>query len=238
MTSRLISLLSLPVFRNFKRRDAIKNVRQSIGVSFFYYFLCGYGVGAIPTAYLIVRLVSGKDVRHAGSGSVGAFNAFDVTQSKGIGILVGVLDGLKGFAVAYIAGQVLGAEFWLQAAALFGALLGHNYSVWLKFCGGRGLAPAAGGVCAIGVGYMIVWCIAWFVSFKRLHDILKANLIAILLAPLVLLVVPAGWIDIVMIRHASATDYRLFSFILSGILLLSHLEVIIELAKKQNNIEV
>jgi hypothetical protein len=54
----------------------------------------------------------------------------------------------------------------------------------------------------------------------------------------VLLVLPAAWIDSVMIRPASATDYRLFSFIVSGILLLSHLEVIKELTKKRNNIEV
>lgn len=207
-------------------------------MSFFYYFVCGYGVGAIPTAYLIVRFASGKDVRTNGSGNAGAFNAFAVTQSKRIGIVVGLLDGLKGFAVAFIAGQVLGAEFWLQATALFGALLGHNYSVWLKFRGGRGLAPAAGGLFAIGVGCTIVWCITWFISFKRMHDILKANLIAIALSPLVLLVLPAAWIDSVMIRPASATDYRLFSFIVSGILLLSHLEVIKELTKKRNNIEV
>jgi glycerol-3-phosphate acyltransferase PlsY len=205
---------------------------------FYYYFVCGYCVGAIPTAYLIVRLASGKDVRTNGSGNVGAFNAFDVTESKRIGIVVGLLDGLKGFTAAFIAGQVLGADFWLQATALFGALIGHNYSVWLKFRGGRGLAPAAGGMCVIGFGYMIVWCITWFASFKCLHDILRANLIAILLAPLVLLVIPATWIDIVMIRPANATDYRLFSFIVSGILLLSHLDVIKKLAKKRNNVEV
>ncbi len=207
-------------------------------MSFFYYLLCGYVVGAIPTAYLIVRFASGKDVRTNGSGNAGAYNAFAVTQSKRLGILVGLLDGLKGFAVAYAAGQMLGAEFWLQATALFGVLLGHDYSAWLKFRGGRGLAPAAGGVCAIGISYMIVWCITWFISFKSMHDILKANLIAILVAPLVLLVVPAGWIDIGMIHAASATDYRLFSFILSGILLLSHLEVTKELTKERNDVKV
>jgi acyl phosphate:glycerol-3-phosphate acyltransferase len=207
-------------------------------VSFFYYFVCGYCVGSIPTAYLLVRFASGKDVRTSGSGNAGAYNAFTVTQSKRLGILVGLLDGLKGFVVALIAGQAPGAEFWLQATALFGALVGHNYSVWLKFRGGRGLAPAAGGACAMGVSSLIVWCIIWFASFKRMHDILKANLVAIALSPLVLLVLPAAWIESVMIRPASATDYRLFSFIVSGILLLSHLDVIKELAKKRNNIEV
>jgi len=206
-------------------------------VSFVYYMLCGYSLGSIPTAFLLVRLLSGKDIRDHGSGNAGAFNAFEVTQSKHIGMVVGVLDGLKGFAAAFIAGKVMGAEFWLQATALFGVLLGHNYSVWLKFRGGRGLASAAGGVFAIGIGYMMVWCIAWFAAFKRTRDILKANLAAIFIAPFVVLVVPASWIQLVMMRDVSATDYRLFSFILSGILLLSHLDIIKELTKKQNDVE-
>ena len=182
----------------------------------------GYLFGSIPTAYFIVRRRVGIDIRKNGSRNVGAFNSYDVTQSKKIGITVGVLDGIKGFIVAVVAWQLLGGSFWNQSAALCSALIGHNYPVWLRFRGGRGLAPAAGGMFAIGISYTIVWCAMWFVTFESVKNILKANIVAIILAPIIVLIIPSAWIEAVMVRNISATDYRIFSFIMSGIHLLSH----------------
>jgi acyl phosphate:glycerol-3-phosphate acyltransferase len=184
--------------------------------------LGGYLVGSIPTAYLIVRRRAGLDIRTQGSRNVGAFNALNVTQSKKTGIVVGILDAAKGLAVALVAGQLLGGSFLIQSSALSGAIIGHNYPVWLRFHGGRGLSTAAGGLFAIGVSYTIVWCLTWFISFKIIKDVLNANLVAIFLTPVVILILPSTWIDIFMIREVSATDYRFFSFILSGIFLMSH----------------
>lgn len=196
----------------------------------------GYLFGSIPTAYLLVRRIAGIDIRENGSGNVGAFNSYDVTKSKRIGIIVGVLDGIKGFIVAFVVGQVLGGSFWNQSAALCGALIGHNYPVWIRFRGGRGLAPAAGGMFAIGVSYTIVWCITWFVSFKQTKNILAANIIAIILAPIILLILPPAWIELVMVREISATDYRLFSSIMSGIHLLSHWQPLKEIVQHKNSV--
>lgn len=197
------------------------------------YLIGGYLVGSIPTAYLTVRWRSGVDVRSSGSGNVGALNAFSVTRSKGTGVIVGVLDGAKGLLVAVVAGPFLGGDFWLQSVALAGALLGHNYPVWLRFHGGRGLATAAGGFFAIGVSYTIVWCLSWFVTFRLVRDVLKANIIAILATPIVLLLLPAEWIEALMLRQISATDYRTFSFIISGLHLLSHLDALKESVKRK-----
>ena len=182
----------------------------------------GYLVGSIPTAYLIVRLRAGLDVRTQGSRNVGALNAYNVTQSKKTGIVVGILDGLKGLAVALAAGQLLGGSFWIQSLTLSGAIIGHNYPVWLRFHGGRGLSTAAGGMFAIGISYTIVWCLTWFISSKFFKGVLHVNLAAIILAPIILLMLPSAWIEAVMVRKVPATDYRFFSFILSGILLMSH----------------
>jgi glycerol-3-phosphate acyltransferase PlsY len=193
----------------------------------------GYLFGSIPTAYLIVRRRAGIDIRKTGSGNVGAFNSYDVTQSKRIGIIVGVLDGVKGFLVALTVGQILGGSFWNQSVALCGALIGHNYPVWLRFRGGRGLAPAAGGMFAIGISYTIVWCAAWAVAFGLVKDILKANIAAIILAPIILLIIPSIWIEAVMVRDISATDYRIFSFIMSGIHLLSHWQLLGEMIHRK-----
>jgi len=196
----------------------------------------GYLFGSIPTAYLIVRRRAGIDIRKNGSGNVGAFNSYDVTQSKKIGIIVGLLDGVKGFIVALAAWQLLGGSFWNQAAALCSALIGHNYPVWLRFRGGRGLAPAAGGMFAIGISYTIVWCATWAVAFKSVKNILKANIAAIILAPIILLIIPAVWIEAVMVRTISATDYRIFSFIMSGIHLLSHWQPLKEIIRHKYSV--
>jgi len=194
--------------------------------------LIGYLVGSIPTAYLVVRWRAGLDIRMQGSRNVGAFNVFDVTKSKKTGIIVGILDGIKGFAVAFAAGQLLGGSFWIQSSALTGAIIGHNYPIWLRFHGGKGLATAAGGSFAIGVSYTIVWCLTWFISHKIIKDILNANLIAIVIAPVVLLIIPSSWIDFFMVQKISATDYRYLSFIISGILLISHWDTIRDLLKR------
>jgi glycerol-3-phosphate acyltransferase PlsY len=186
----------------------------------------GYLVGSIPTAFLVVRLRAGLDVRTQGSRNVGALNAYNVTQSKKTGIVVGILDGFKGLAVALAAGQILGGSFWIQSLALSGAIIGHNYPVWLRFHGGRGLSTAAGGMCAIGISYTIVWCLTWFISSKFIKDILHVNLAAIILAPIIVMMLPSAWIEMLMVRKVSATDYRFFSFILSGILLISHWDVV------------
>ena len=195
----------------------------------FISILAGYFVGSIPTAYLIVRLKAGIDVRKTGSGNVGAYNAYDVTKSKISGIIIGILDGAKGLIAVITAGQFLGGSFWIQSAVLFSAIIGHNYPVWLMFRGGRGLATAAGGSLAIGVCYTIVWCVTWFISYRSIRDILKSNLLAILITPVILLILPSVWIEALMVGKISATDYRIFSFIMSGMLMISHWQTLKEI---------
>ena len=199
-------------------------------------FFCGYFVGSIPTAYVIVRMRSGVDVRNQGSGNVGALNAFTVTQSKAMGILVGVLDCIKGLCIALAAGQFLGGSFWIQSLALSGGIVGHNYPIWLRFHGGRGLSTAAGGFFAIGVSYTIVWCLTWFLSYRINKNTLNANIVAIVLAPIILLIIPSTWITAVMVRDISATDYRIFSFTISGIHLMSHWQPLKEIINHKNSI--
>ncbi len=193
------------------------------------YIIGGYVIGSIPTAYLIVRFKSGKDLRTQGSSNIGALNVYSVTGSKWTGIVVGILDAIKGILVVIAAGWLSGGLFKYQSVALLSAIIGHNYPVWLKFHGGKGLATAAGGLFGLGIAYTIFWCITWFISFRISKNVLKSNLIAILTVPVFLLIVPSNWILSVMIGDASATDYRIFSFKLSVILVLSHLQTLKEI---------
>jgi glycerol-3-phosphate acyltransferase PlsY len=200
---------------------------------YFYAICCGYLIGSLPTAYLIVKLATGVDVRAAGSGNVGGFNAFRVTESKSIGIVVGVIDGLKGVLAAGLAWWLFPLDVWMQAAAAVGTIVGHNYSVWLRFKGGRGLATAAGISFVTGLSFTIVWCLTWFVSYRFNKDILKSNLIATVLLPTIIWIAPTAFIERTMIRSAILpAEVRLATTVLAMLLLISHHDAIRDLLKR------
>ncbi len=189
-------------------------------------FLGGYVIGSLPTAFLFVRRTKGIDIRTAGSGNVGAFNVFDVTGSKTGGIAVGVIDGLKGFLVSGICAWLLKVPFDVLVAAFLGTIIGHNYPVWLKFKGGRGLATAAGGLFAIGLAYTLVWCAVWVIIYRITRHIHSGNLAAILATPLILLALPVKWIETLMVISATGQSFQILAFVLSAVFLVSHWDAV------------
>jgi len=103
-----------------------------------------YLMGSIPFGYLLVRVVTGEDVRSSGSGNIGATNV--ARKSPALGIATLVLDAAKGLAAVLIAGLVLSGmhrHLLMTTAALF-AVVGHLFPVWLKFRGGKGVATSLG----------------------------------------------------------------------------------------------
>ncbi len=194
-------------------------------------FIGGYLLGSVPFAYLVVKKAAEIDIREAGSGNAGGFNAYYVTKSRWTGLFVGVLDCLKGAVAVYGAGLATPNAFLIQVVALFGAIAGHNYSVWLGFKGGRGLSTCAGGMFFLGFSYTLVWCAVWLVArlFKR--DILVSNLIAIYLAPPILLLVPWDWVRRLIVVEVDEWTFLFFSSILSLVLLVSHQDVVRDLWK-------
>lgn len=117
-----------------------------------------YLIGSFPTAYVIGKYVKGIDILKSGTGNVGAMNAYEVTGSGTIGITVGAIDILKGMLVTLLAGF----GFGYQMIAAFFAVLGHNYSVFLKFRGGRGLATAAGALLIIQPVSVVLYLLVYF----------------------------------------------------------------------------
>ena len=102
----------------------------------------GYLLGSIPTAYIAGHLLKHKDIRQLGDGNVGARNAFHELGRK-IGVAVGLIDAGKG-ALAILIAQ---AAHIPQTAVLFtgvAAVVGHNWSVFLLFRGGRGESTTIG----------------------------------------------------------------------------------------------
>ncbi len=105
--------------------------------------LLGYLIGSIPNGYIIARL-KGIDITHVESGRTGGTN---VSRALGwrYGLLVGVLDILKGTVAVLLARSLFGANPDIYAALAGGfAIIGHNWSVFLRFRGGAGGATAAG----------------------------------------------------------------------------------------------
>ncbi len=105
-------------------------------------FLVSYFIGSIPFAFIIAKIVKGVDIRYTGEGNVGSRNVLH-TVGKPYGILVGVLDFLKGVIVALLCIS-LNFPFSLTVVAGFGVVIGHDFPVFLKFKGGKGMAAALG----------------------------------------------------------------------------------------------
>ena len=105
--------------------------------------VAGYLFGSIPTGYLAVRFLLGEDIRTLGSGNIGATNVTRFAGKKW-GVAVALFDMAKGGLVVLAARLVGVQEPWVLASAGFAGVLGHNFPVWLKFRGGKGVATSFG----------------------------------------------------------------------------------------------
>lgn len=153
--------------------------------------LFAYFAGSIPTGYL-VGLARGLDIRKEGSGNIGATNVFRVL-GKPLGILVLIVDAAKGYLGAAIGAWIYWRFFGVpDESGLFGgvskvpllmtgvaSVLGHNFSCWLKFKGGKGIATTAGALIAwapLAFAVVIsVWIImAWLTRYVSVASIVAA----------------------------------------------------------------
>jgi glycerol-3-phosphate acyltransferase PlsY len=120
--------------------------------------VASFFIGAIPFGIVVSRMFFRRDLRAEGSGNIGAANALR-SLGKGGAIAVLVLDALKG-ALPVVAGRWLGNEYLALAAAL-AAILGHCFSPFLGFRGGKGVATSLGAVIAIawpaGAVFGAIW---------------------------------------------------------------------------------
>ncbi len=109
----------------------------------------GYLLGSVPTAYLIGRIVKGIDLRQVGSGTIGASNVY-YNVGRFWTVPVGLFDlFVKGLTPVYLA-SMLGLGLGVQVAAGLLAVIGHDWPIFLRFKGGRGVAPTVGILIALG----------------------------------------------------------------------------------------
>ena len=110
--------------------------------------LISYLIGCFPSAYFLGKMYKNIDIRNHGSGNSGSTNALRVMGTK-FGILTLVLDVAKGIIAVLIGKLILGDQGGLIAGLL--VVLGHNFPVYLKFKGGKGVATS------IGVLMILTW---------------------------------------------------------------------------------
>jgi glycerol-3-phosphate acyltransferase PlsY len=109
----------------------------------FVALVIAYLLGSIPTAYIVTRVLTGKDIRKLGGGNAGALNVYTQVSRWGA-VLVGLCDVAKGVAAMAVAVWILQAPLFFVLAAGIAAVAGHIWSVFLRFTGGNGLAITIG----------------------------------------------------------------------------------------------
>lgn len=140
-------------------------------------------VGSVPTGYLVARAY-GVDIRQVGSGNIGATNVLrSVNRWAGRGVFA--VDMLKGFLPAFLAPMLLPQpdNSVTQIIACLCAILGHNYTPWLGFHGGKGVATAAGGFLAICWPALFIVAAIWIVVFYLSHYVSLGSIIAVAALP-------------------------------------------------------
>jgi acyl phosphate:glycerol-3-phosphate acyltransferase len=161
--------------------------------------VAAYLLGSIPTGYLAGR-ARGIDIRTVGSGNMGATNVFR-TLGKTAGAIVLVVDGLKGYAACYLGAFIYSRlcewhapsdsivlfspeeiERFAIIAGVF-AVLGHNFTCWLKFKGGKGIATSAGVFFALAPLAVGIALGAWIVVFALSRYVSVASIAAAVALP-------------------------------------------------------
>ncbi len=160
--------------------------------------VAAYLLGSIPVSYLFGKLFRKIDIRDYGSGNVGATNAVRVLGLK-LGLPVLALDILKGAAAVYIGKLMVGGNPILLSVIGLVAILGHNYTIFLKFKGGKGVATSTGvfiiltpiSFLAAVITFIIV---TWISRYVSLGSILAA---AVLFISNLIINIHNGFSDIV-----------------------------------------
>jgi glycerol-3-phosphate acyltransferase PlsY len=148
--------------------------------------IASYLIGSIPTGFLWAK-ARGIDIRKLGSGNIGATNVMR-TLGKGPGITVLAIDTVKGFLPVWMAARVLAPTgvnvVWLQIICCVSVVAGHNWTCWLKFKGGKGVATSAGALLAFLRFPLICALAVWIIVFLLSRYVSLASLCAAVTVPI------------------------------------------------------
>lgn len=150
----------------------------------------GYLLGSIPSAYIVTRMVTGKDIRRMGGGNVGGLNTYLEVGAKPA-LVVGIVDMGKGAAAVAIAYWLLDVPQLFVMLAGLAAVIGHMWMVFLKFSGGKGMGTTFGALAVLMPIYGYWYGFVIFLAVIIIPLVITRNValsmgIGILLLPLII----------------------------------------------------
>jgi len=206
-------------------------------MSYILSILISYLIGSIPSAYLWVKIFRKSDITKEGTGNVGAMNTYDVTGSFLLGLLVLLSDAGKAYLTLLLIKWLIPGEFIQILISAFFVIIGHNFSVYLRFKGGRGLASAFGVSLFIAPIIFGIWIFLWITAYfiiKRNQHI--ANVFATFLTPILITILPDMFLaDMILIYSDNIALFKLFVIAICIIIIVKHFKPLMDLASKTND---
>jgi acyl-phosphate glycerol 3-phosphate acyltransferase len=150
-------------------------------------------------------------------------NAYEVTGRRVLGIVVLVVDVLKGAIAVLLTSFVWGSTSDAISASLIGIVVGHCFPVWLMFKGGRGLAAAAGAMLVVSWIFVVMWLVCWVVGYFFSKNVHIGNIVAIVASALLAYIVPKEIILKFTIAAFSAAQILVVYSAMSAVLLIRHI---------------
>ncbi len=173
--------------------------------------LIAYLLGSIPTGFLVAR-ARGVDIRTVGSGNIGATNVFRIL-GKWAGVFVLLADAAKGFVAVFVLAQLLCGWFdpaagptardWFEICGGAAAILGHNFTCWLHFKGGKGIATSAGVLVALVSVPLLIILGIWIIVFALTRYVSLASISAAFALPFAAWAIGKSW-TIILVTAALA----------------------------------
>ena len=145
-----------------------------MGIEFGLLILAAYLLGSVPTAYLAAKFARGIDLRQYGTGQVGGGNLWRITSWK-LGLPIGIFDLVKGMIMVWVA-QLVGLDIAQQLTVGLAAIAGHNWPVFLRFSGGRGVGTASGVILILPlINGIIPWELIAFVAIALIGTLIMRS---------------------------------------------------------------
>lgn len=171
--------------------------------------IISYLIGNFSSAYVLGRILKDTDIRLYGSGNAGTTNALRVFGKK-IGALAFLLDVLKGILAVYIGGKILGYNGKL-IAGLF-SVVGHNWPIFLKFKGGKGVATSFGVLLSIHWVSAIISLIFFIVVAVTSRYVSLSSIVSAIVVPIV----------VALVKRPFDKKYLIITLILATLAIFRH----------------
>ncbi len=183
-------------------------------------FVSSYLIGSFSTAFFVGKMFLGKDLSQEGSGNLGAMNSLK-TSGLIFGIIVFSIDVIKGGGIIILNKALYGETILLYLAAL-AVIVGHNYSVFIGFRGGKGLASLVGIMAVLNPNLLVIEVILAIIFFVLTRHAGVAVILAIAPYSVIFLLTNGDWRSVpfsilqtivILTKHRPEEYRELFKFL-------------------------